>query len=86
MSDLIFNLRIWRIHFQITKHFKVVPMFAWYNFWVGLFFDTKKSITYIFPIPMVGIRIEGFRISWNKAYSFRKYPFIQLFRWGNKHF
>lgn len=37
---------------------KITPMFAWYDFWVGLFWDQKKSALYLFPIPMVGLKIE----------------------------
>jgi hypothetical protein len=37
---------------------KIIPMFAWYDFWVGLFFDQKKRVLYIFPIPCFGVRIE----------------------------
>ena len=37
------------------------PMFAWYNFWIGVFIDTRRKgtrIIYVFPIPMFGLRIE----------------------------
>ena len=34
------------------------PIFAWYDFWVGVFYDKRKSILYILPIPMIGLKIE----------------------------
>ncbi len=86
MSDLIFNLRIWAFHFQISKGCYIKPMFAWYDFWIGLFFDTKKSITYIFPLPMFGFKIWGFRIAYNKSYKIFKHPFIKLFNFGKNYY
>jgi len=37
---------------------KISLIFAWYDFWVGLFYDQRKKIIYIFPVPMLGVRIE----------------------------
>ena len=36
----------------------VKPMFAWYDFWVGAFYDKPRRRLYIFPIPCFGLRIE----------------------------
>jgi hypothetical protein len=38
------------------KRIKVI--FAWYDIWVGLFYDRKKKRLYIFLIPMIGIYIQ----------------------------
>ena len=37
---------------------KISVFFAWYDFWVGLYYDTKKRTLYICPIPMCGVKIE----------------------------
>lgn len=37
---------------------KIRPIFAWYDFWVGLFWDQKKRLLYIFPLPMCGVVIS----------------------------
>lgn len=34
------------------------PMFAWYDLWVGAFWDTRKRSLYIFPVPCFGVRID----------------------------
>lgn len=84
MGDLIFNLRIWSIHFKIMKGFNIRPMFAWYDFWIGLFIDQKKATWYLFLLPMLGLRIQGISISRNRHYKFLRDPFIFLFQFGSK--
>lgn len=37
---------------------RIKPFFAWYDFWIGLFYDKNKKILYFFPIPMFGFKIE----------------------------
>lgn len=31
---------------------------AWYDFWVGAYYDRKDRVLYVCPLPTVVIRIE----------------------------
>ena len=33
-------------------------MFAWFDFWVGWFWDRKGHRLYVFPVPMFGVCIS----------------------------
>lgn len=37
---------------------KINVIFAWFDFWVGIFFDRAKRRVYIFPVPMFGVVIQ----------------------------
>ena len=37
---------------------RVKFMFAWYDFWVGFFWDKKRRVLYFFPLPMFGVRLD----------------------------
>lgn len=37
---------------------KISPIFAWYDLWVGLFWDRKKRWLYILPIPCIGVIVK----------------------------
>jgi len=36
----------------------VKPIFAWYDLWVGAFWDQAKRRLYVFPVPMLGVVIQ----------------------------
>jgi len=40
--------------------FKVLPLFRWYDFYIGVFIDRQArfNIVYIFPLPMFGIKVQ----------------------------
>lgn len=37
---------------------RIKPIFAWYDLWVGAFYDRAKRRLYIFPVPMIGFYLE----------------------------
>lgn len=85
MNEMIFNVRVWKFHFQIYKGWFVKPMFAWFDFWIGFFFDVKNKRTYFFPIPMLGVMVSGVSVGINQRYQFKKDPFVWLFQFGKKY-
>lgn len=36
----------------------IKPIFAWYDMWVGAFWDSAKRRLYILPLPCVGVVIQ----------------------------
>lgn len=37
---------------------KISLLFAWYDLWIGLFWDAKNKWLYILPFPTVGIILK----------------------------
>lgn len=37
---------------------KVRPLFAWYDLWVGVFWDSGKRRLYVLPLPCLGIVVD----------------------------
>ncbi len=34
------------------------PIFAWYDLWIGAFWDRKKRKLYVLPLPCIGVVIS----------------------------
>lgn len=43
-----------RINFRYPR-WRLKPIFAWYDLWVGVFIDREKRKIYFFPVPCVGL-------------------------------
>jgi len=37
---------------------RITLLFAWYDFWIGWYWDRKNRVLYILPLPMIGVRIQ----------------------------
>lgn len=37
---------------------RVKLIFAWYDFWIGFFWDGRKKRLYFFPVPCFGVYIQ----------------------------
>jgi hypothetical protein len=37
---------------------KLRPVFAWYDLWIGAFWDRRKRRLYVLPLPMIGFYVE----------------------------
>lgn len=38
--------------------YRIKFLFAWYDLWVGIFWDRKKWQLYVFPVPCIGVQID----------------------------
>jgi len=47
---------------KITSHRRFQFLLAWYDFWIGWYYDRKTRWLYVFPIPMYGFKIKLPRI------------------------
>lgn len=36
----------------------VLSSFIWYDFWIGMYYDTDKEILYINPLPTIVFKID----------------------------
>jgi hypothetical protein len=36
----------------------VRPLFAWYDLWIGVFWDRKAKRLYVLPLPCIGVVLD----------------------------
>lgn len=61
---------------------KIRPLFAWYDLWIGAFWDKAKRKLYVLPLPCVGIvfelgnctRCDGVGITFRRGFWFGLIP------------
>lgn len=41
-----------------NKRMKIQPIFAWYDLWIGLYWDRTKRRLYILPLPCIGLYVQ----------------------------
>jgi hypothetical protein len=42
---------------MLRYHVRVKFLFCWYDFWVGAYLDRGAGYLYVFPLPMLGVRL-----------------------------
>lgn len=46
---------------------RIKLIFAWYDMWIGVFYDRTKRRLYVFPVPMLGFYVEKTPTSQEKS-------------------
>lgn len=60
------NKQGWKHKYKI----EVQRRFAWYDFWIGFYYDRANHVLYFCPLPMIVIRFSKVSIwKWKKEDS-----------------
>jgi len=52
-------MKLWKARYWLREmRRRTRVFFAWFDLWVGLYWDTKKYILYLCPLPMLVISID----------------------------
>lgn len=64
---------------MVMHRFKARLFFAWYDWWIGAYWDRKDRLLYLCPLPMVGLKVV---IPRDWARKFREHwafiPFVAI--------
>lgn len=41
-----------------SSRISIKPIFAWYDLWIGFFWDGAKRRLYVLPLPCIGVVIQ----------------------------
>jgi len=42
----------------LSYRFAARPFFAWYDMWIGVYWDHSQRLLYVCPVPMLGLRVR----------------------------
>ena len=45
-----------RIVSSEEPRWRIEPVLAWYDLWIGVYVDREKRIVYVLPLPCIGFR------------------------------
>ena len=57
-SIVVMQMAVHRAMLSGSTHYEVCFVVAWYDFWIGAYYDRKLHRVFMFPIPMVGFCVN----------------------------
>ena len=57
-SIVVAQIAVHRAVLSGSTHYQVCIVVAWYDFWIGAYYDRKLHRVFMFPIPCVGICVD----------------------------
>ena len=63
--------------------FHVKRLFAWYDFWIGFYWDRKERRLYVLPLPMLGFYVQLSTLESDESLRVRAESLVRLARRGD---
>lgn len=54
----VYSMRMLGRQGKMRVRLRIKPVFAWYDLWVGAYWDRNARRLYVFPLPCFGLVIE----------------------------